>query len=69
MEYKPLERADAYVTSREGGMTWDIEGMAADLMILIKVAKISRAEVHRKMDELYDEVEAEVVDLRTVGNA
>lgn len=43
--------------------------MAADLMILIKVAKISRAEVHQKMDELYDETEAEVIDLKTVGNA
>jgi hypothetical protein len=66
---KPLERADAYVTKdSEGGLTWDLEGMTVDIMILIKLAKIPREEVHRKMDELYDEVQADI-NFPTEGTA
>jgi hypothetical protein len=56
-----LSRMNAYSTPLpDGGVDIDAEGMAVDLIVVLKAFNCPRAEFLRKLASLWDEIEVEV---------
>jgi hypothetical protein len=57
-----FSRLNAYSTPLpDGGAVIDAEGMAIDLIIALKMAGCPREEFLRRLPQLWDEIEVEVI--------
>lgn len=60
-----ISRMNAYSTpSPDGGVEIDAEGMAVDLIVVLKMAGCPREEFLRKINELWREIEVVVASPR-----
>lgn len=56
-----MERTKAYATSYPGGVTYDIEGMALDLITLIKACRVMDKDTFlHGVAQMWDECEVRV---------